>query len=146
VTRALAPARILAAAVLAMAVLIWLGPLSSGAPAQNLEEEVHLPCLNKSGTAYKSRIEPKRCTHFGRNGEFAGGVDLHKLVWDGWGGTKIHGAGNECDFDADCDPVPVSVFAYRIRKRCGRLVYTRLSARSSFGTTTVKTQGCLGPA
>ena len=147
-TRSLAPARIITAATLAAAILIWLGPVSSEATSPILAggEKVILPCVNKAGTKYRARVAPKTCSHFGPKGALAGGVDLHKLVWDGWGDGKIHGAGNECDFDADCAPVPVSVFAYRIRKRCGRLVYTRLSARSSFGTAVVKTRGCLGKA
>ena len=144
-TGSLAPVRILTAAVLALAILIWLGPIASS-PATVFFPQV--PCLNKAGTEYKPRIEPKQCAHFGPDGEFAGGVDLEDLVWDeaDWGDSKVYGAGNECGFKADCDPVPVSVFAYRIRNRCGQPIYTRMSARSSFGTTVVRTQGCLGPA
>lgn len=145
--RPTAASRVLTSIGLALAVLLWLGPLSSEAltPVDPKETAV-VPCLNKSGSLYKARISPKQCAHFGPGGDFARGLDLERLVWDDWGDSKIHGAGVECGFDQDCSAIPVSVFAYRIREKCGRPVYTRLSARSSFGRTVVRTEGCLGPA
>jgi hypothetical protein len=137
----------LAAAALALAISIWLGPLNSEAltPADPSEERA-LPCLNKSGTAYRARIEPKLCPHFGPDGSFGRGVDLHDIKWDDWGEGTVTGIATECGFDADCANVDVHVTASRVRKRCGRPIYTRLSARSNLGTTVVKTKACLGPA
>jgi hypothetical protein len=145
--RSTAASRVLTLIGLALAVLLWLGPLSSEATTPvDPEETAVVPCLNKSGSLYKGRISPKQCAHFGPGGTFALGVDLERLVWDDWGKSKVQGAGVECSFDAECSAIPVSVFAFRIRERCGRPVYTRLSARSSFGRTVVRTQGCIGPA
>ena len=36
--------------------------------------------------------------------------------------------------------------AYRLRHACGRRVYTRLKARSGYGTTVVRVARCPGPA
>jgi len=146
-SRALAPSRILTSIALGLAILVWLGPLSSEAITPvDRKTSAALPCVNKTGTAYKARTAPKRCAHFGEGGAFAGGVDLHSLVWQDWGEPKVHGAGMECAFDADCQPIPVSVLAYRVRVRCGRPVYTRLRARTSLGTELIKTRACLGAA
>ena len=147
VARRPASGRILTSIALGLGLLFWLGPLSSEAiEPVNPKEIATLPCLNKSGDTYKARVSPKRCAHFGPNGAFGGGVDLQRLVWDDWGESKAHGSGIECGFDAECAVIPASVLAFRIRIRCGRPVYTRLSARSSFGRTVVKTRGCPGPA
>jgi hypothetical protein len=143
----IAPSRILASAALALAILIWLGPPNGEAitPADPKKERA-LPCLNKSGTAYKARIAPKLCAHFGPDGSFARGVDLHDIRWDDWGEGTVTGIATECGFKSDCASVDVHVTASRVRRRCGRPVYTRLSARSNLGTTVVKTKACLGPA
>ena len=138
------PARVLATAALALAMLIWLRPLTSEAasPADSKREPI-LPCLSKSGDSYKPRTEPKRCAHF----KLGAGVDLHRLAWDDdWGEPKAHGAGFECGFEGDCRVLPATVLAYRIRTRCGRPVYTRLRARTSLGTELIKTRACLGAA
>ncbi len=146
-TRPRQPARILGLVALALAVLAWLGPLTSEAVTPVDPKEIAtLPCANKSGDTYKARVAPKRCAHFGPNGEFAGGVNLQRLVWDGWGRSKVHGAGIECGFDAECAVIPAAAIAFRIRENCGRPVYTRLRVRAGSETTTIKTQGCLGPA
>ena len=145
-TRPSAPTGILTSIALGLAALLSLGPLSSEAvtPVDRKETAI-LSCANKSGTEYKARVAPKRCAHFGPNGEFAGGVNLQRLVWQGWGQPKVHGAGVECGFDADCANTPATVLAFRIRNRCGRPVYTRLRARTGTETKTIKTRGCLGP-
>lgn len=139
--------RVLASAALALAILLWLGPLSSEAITPvDAREVATLPCLNKSGSAYKARIAPRRCAHFGHDGGFGDGVDLRGLSWDDWGKKTAEAAGTECGFKKECTQEPVHATAYRRRFRCGRRVYTRLSARSTLGTTTVKTRACLGPA
>ena len=146
-------ARVLAAAGLGLAVLIWLGPLSTQAH-QGASERLtpisptltFLPCLNKSGTKYRAKVEPKRCAHFGRGGAFAGGVNLENLVWQNWGEGLANATGVECGFHLPCAKIAVQVQAFRVRKACGRRIYTRLKAVSEFGKTLVKTQACLGPA
>lgn len=142
-----APGRILTPIALGLAVLLWAGPLSSEAvtPVDRKETAI-LPCANKSGDTYKARVAPKRCAHFGPNGEFAGGVNLRNLVWADWGESKVHGVGIECGFDADCAVIPATALIYRIRNRCGRPVYTRLRVRAGADTKTIRTEGCLGPA
>jgi hypothetical protein len=149
----LSVARVLAAAGLALAVLIWLGPLS-GQAREAANDRVtpisptltYLPCLNKAGSKYRPRAEPKRCAHFGRGGASAGGVNLRELVWQNWGEALVTATGIECGFHIPCATTAVQVQAFRVRKACGRRVYTRLKAVSEFGKTLVKTKACLGPA
>ncbi len=146
-------ARVLAAAALALAVLIWLGP-PTGEARQAASERItpisptltYLPCLSKAGDKYRARAEPKRCAHFGRGGAFAGGVNLEGLVWTKWGEALATATGTECGFHLPCAEIVVQVQAFRVRKACGRRVYTRLKAVSVFGKTVVKTKACLGQA
>ena len=146
-------ARVLAAAGLVLAMLAWLGPLSGQARQGPVERITpisrtltYLPCLNKAGTEYRAGTEPKRCAHFGRGGAFAGGVNLEKLVWQNWGEALTSATGTECGFHLPCAKIDVEVQAFRIRKACGRRVYTRLKAVSEFGKTLVKTRACLAAA
>jgi hypothetical protein len=146
-------ARVLAAAMLALAVLMWLGPLSTEARQGSSERLApisatltFLPCLNKAGTKYRAKTEPHRCAHFGRGGAFAGGVELQNLVWQNWGEAISSATGVECGFHLPCAKIAVQVQAFRVRKACGRRIYTRLKAVSEFGKTLVKTRACLGPA
>jgi hypothetical protein len=146
-------ARILAAAGLALAVLIWLGPLSSEAREVATQRITpisptltYLPCLNKAGNKYRPRMEPKRCAHFGRGGAFASGVNLEGVIWTNWGEALATATGTECGFHLPCAKIAVQVQAFRVRKACGRRVYTRLKAVSEFGKTLVKTRACLGRA
>jgi hypothetical protein len=137
--------------VLALALLIWLGPMAGGAggTAQTTQQARGpvLPCLNKKGTAYKAKFSPTRCAHFGPKGSFGRGVDLRDITWNNWGTTSLaSGRGTECGFDANCGNTSVEVFAFRLRTVCGRQVYTRLRANSLNGSTVVKTRACLGRA
>jgi hypothetical protein len=132
---------------LATAVLIWLGPVASEAVTPVDPKKIPtLPCLNKAGDKYRAQVAPSRCAHFGPNGTFGGGVDLKGVEWDDWGGKTASGRGTECGFDIDCTDIAVDLAAYRVRKRCGRPIYTRLRATSNIGTTVVRTRACLGPA
>lgn len=146
-------ARVLIAAGLVLAVLMWLGPLSTEARQGSSERLTpisptltFLPCLNKPGTKYRAKSEPHRCAHFGRGGAFAGGVELQDLVWTNWGAALATAIGVECGFHLPCAKIAVQVQAFRVRKACGRRIYTRLKAVSEFGKTLVKTRACLGPA
>jgi hypothetical protein len=151
-TSVLGPAKVLASVALALAVLMWLGPLST--EARETGERVtpisptltFLPCLNKAGSKYRPKTEPHRCAHFGRGGAFAGGVNLENLVWQNWGEALATGTGVECGFHLPCAKIAVQVQAFRVRKACGRRIYTRLKAVSEFGKTLVKTRACVGPA
>jgi hypothetical protein len=146
-------ARVLTAAALALAVLMWLGPLATEA-RQGADDRVtpisptltFLPCVNKAGDRYRAKVEPKRCAHFGRGGAFAGGVNLRDLIWQNWGEAIATATGVECGFHLPCEQITVQVQAFRVRKACGRRIYTRLKAVSEFGKTLVKTRACLGPA
>ena len=146
-------ARVLTAVGLALAVLIWLGPLSSEARQSSTDRVTpisptltYLPCLNKAGSKYRARAEPKRCAHFGRGGAFAGGVNVEDLVWQHWGEALATATGIECGFHLPCEQIAVQVQAFRVRKACGRRIYTRLKAVSGFGRTLLKTRACLGSA
>ena len=146
-------ARVLAAALLALAVLMWLGPLSTEAQRGSRERLTpisptltFLPCLNKAGSKYRAKTEPHRCAHFGRGGAFAGGVNLEDLVWQSWGEALATATGVECGFHLPCAKIAVQVQAFRVRKACDRRIYTRLMAVSDLGKTLVKTRACLGHA
>ena len=144
--------RVLVAAGLLLAVQMWLGPPSNGArhPASERVTTIsrtltYLPCLNKPGTRYRAKAEPRRCAHLGRGGAFAGGVNLENLVWQNWNEALATATGIECGFHLPCAKIPVEVKAFRVRKACGRRIYTRLKAVSELGKTLVKTRACLGP-
>jgi len=149
----LSVARVLTAAALALAVLMWLGPLSTEARHEAGERVTpisptltFLPCVNKAGDRYRAKVEPKRCAHFGRGGAFAGGVNLRDLIWQNWGEALATATGIECGFHLPCEQITAQVQAFRVRKACGRRIYTRLKAVSEFGKTLVKTRACLGTA
>ena len=145
--------RMLAAAGLFLAVLMWLGPPpiearhSASQRVTTISRTLtYLPCLNKPGTKYRAKTEPGRCAHFGRGGAFAGGVNLEDLVWLNWGEALATATGTECGFHLPCERIAVEVKAFRVRKACGRRIYTRLKAVSELGKTLVKTRACLGLA
>jgi len=144
---------VLGAIALALAVLIWLGPLSSEARQSDGPRVIpispkltYLPCLNKAGDKYRAKAEPKKCAHLGPGGAFAGGVRLQNLDWANWGEALATAPGIECGFQLPCADIDVQLKAFRVRKACGRRIYTRLKAVSEFGKTLVKTRACLGPA
>jgi hypothetical protein len=106
---------------------------------------VYISCANHAGTRYHRRYRPGRCLHFGPNGSFAGGMNLKQIHWRSWNRRLARGSAIECGFHLPCAGIPVSIRAYRPRTRCQRVVYTRLRATSSFGTTRVRLTGCSGP-
>jgi hypothetical protein len=91
---------ILATALMA-ALMSGSGPVSVG-DAVAAKGKVRIPCLNSDGTKYVARFKPAQCAHLGRDGAFAGGVDLRTLQWSDWGRKVAHGTGVECGFRADC--------------------------------------------
>jgi hypothetical protein len=96
-------------------------------------------CLSKGGDRTVRRVRPKKCTHFGPNGSFGGGVNLAKLRWQHWGSRKATARGIERGFHLPPSHIPVRVTAYRKRAGCdGSRAYTRLKAMSRYGTTRVR--------
>jgi len=114
------------------------GTASAGAAAK----PKRLNCINKGGTAYVFKKRPRACAVFGPGGTFGGGVDLKRLEWKGWGTKTARATGVECGFRLDCSDIAVTVRAYRLRTCGSRRVYTRLRARSKFGTSTVAVPRC----
>ena len=128
--------RSLCATLLSMCVAGFLAqPVAAAKPKR-------LNCINKGGTEYVFKRKPKACGVFGPGGSFGGGVDLRQLKWKGWGTKSARATGIECGFRADCSDIPVTVRAYRLRTCGSRRVYTRLRARSTFGTSTVAVPRC----
>jgi hypothetical protein len=109
-------------------------------------KRTHIMCLNKAGTSYIAKYRPRTCAHFGPGGAFGGGVNLRRIRWRSWNRPSVRGRARECGFHEPCENVRVRIRAYRRRHACGRVVFTRLKATSSFGTTVVRLKRCPGPA
>ena len=124
-------------ALLTLAVLV-----ATAAPAAAAAKPKRLNCVNKSGTKYVFKRRPASCAVFGPGGSFGGGVDLKRLEWKGWGTKTARATGVECGFRLACSDVAVTVRAYRLRTCGSRRVYTRLKAKSKFGTSTVAVPRC----
>jgi hypothetical protein len=109
-------------------------------------KHTNILCLDKAGAKYVVRYRPRTCAHFGPGGAFAGGVFLKHIRWHSWNRSSVTGRARECGFHLPCENVKVKIRAYRRRHACGRIVYTRLKARSTFGTTVVRLKRCPGAA
>ena len=119
-------------------------PLPALAPT--IPRRVLIGCANKRGTAYKLVYRPRRCTRFSPSGGFGPrAVNLAGLKWSSWNGSVARGRGIERGFHLPYSKIRVRVWAYRVRVACGRRVYTRLKARSRYGTTVARMAGCPGP-
>ncbi len=109
-------------------------------------KHTNILCLNKAGSKYVVRYRPGGCAVFGPGGSFGGGVNLKHIHWKSWNRISVTGRARECGFHLPCENTKVRIRAYRRRHACGRVVYTRLKARSRFGTTVVRLKGCPGAA
>jgi hypothetical protein len=109
-------------------------------------KRTHIMCLNEAGTEYVAKYRPRTCAHFGPGGAFGGGVNLRRIRWRSWNRPVVRGRARECGFSLPCSNIRVRIRAYRRRRACGRVVFTRLKARSSFGTTVVRLRRCPGDA
>jgi hypothetical protein len=109
-------------------------------------KRTHILCLNKAGTKYVAKYRPGSCAHFGPGGAFGGGVNLKRIHWKSWNRPSVRGTARECGFHLPCENVKVKIRAYRRRRACGRVVFTRLKAVSRFGTTVVRLKRCPGAA
>jgi hypothetical protein len=125
----------------------WRQPDFRDPPAaDDAARHTNILCLNSAGTRYFVRYRPRTCAHFGPGGAFAGGVNLKRIRWRSWNRASVTGRARECGFHLPCSNIRVRIRAYRRRHACGRLVYTRLSVRSSLGTTVVRLVRCPRPA
>jgi hypothetical protein len=90
------------------------------------------------------RHAPLKCEVLPPLAAFAEGLNLVGLQWRNWGGSSATGTGYERGFHLPFEHIPVAVVAYQI-VTCsdGSRLYTRLRASSSYGTTSVRAQGCL---
>jgi hypothetical protein len=127
-------------ALLVVACLAGLA-LPAAAPAA---KHTNILCLNEAGTEYIVKYRPRSCAVFGPGGISAGGVNLKRIRWRSWNLPSVTGRARECGFQLPCDSTRVRIRAYRRRHACGRVVFTRLKARSSFGTTVVRLRRCPG--
>jgi hypothetical protein len=135
------------AAALTVAALAAAGGAAGSPSGEASAKPTRISCLNKGGSAYRYKRKPRSCAIFGPGGAFAGGVDLKKLAWTGWGRKTAKARGVECGFDAECSDIDVKVKAYRRRTGCnGKRAYTRIKATSQFGTTVARVPRCPGPA
>ena len=118
------------------------GPGSAHAAGKH----TNILCLNTAGTEYVVRYRPRSCAHFGPGGSFGGGVNLKRIRWRSWNEPSVRGRARECGFHLPCENIRVRIRAYRRRRACGRVVFTRLKAVSRFGTTVVRLKRCPGDA
>jgi hypothetical protein len=95
-----------------------------------------------SGTQLRSR--PAACTIFGRDGSFAGGVNLARLRWVSWGGAIAVATGIEQGFHLPLEHVKVSVTLSGLVSCGGKRLYTRAQVASEHGTTVSHPSGCPG--
>lgn len=102
-------------------------------------------CANSDGSEYRRKERPRKCAIFGRNGIFAGGVNLKKIRWKGWGQKRARAKAIECGFHLPCADIRARVRASKPRTRCGHRVYTRIKVRTRFGRATPRPAGCPGP-
>ncbi len=136
-----------AAAVLSVLLLTRTPIAKVGArPHASNASNTYVLCLNKAGSAYKPKVRPRHCAIYGRNGSFAGGVNLKKIRWHNWGHRRARAKAIECGFHLPCEHIRARVRVRRLRERCGREVYTRLKARTKYGSSRVDRPGCSGPA
>jgi hypothetical protein len=140
-------AALLLASVAVAALAVGAGSAGgAGGPARAAAKRTNILCLNGAGTRYVVRYRPRSCAHFGPGGTFGGGVNLRRIHWNSWSRPSVTGRARECGFHLPCENTRVRLRAYRRRHACGRIVYTRLKARSRFGITVVRLKGCPGAA
>jgi hypothetical protein len=120
--------------------------LAFASPQADASAFPYINCLSRDGTRYVRKRKPARCAHFGPGGSFGGGVNLRDIHWRSYTGSEARGTATECGFHLPCANVRVTIRAYRVRRACGRHVYTRLRARSRYGTTLVRLVRCPGRA
>jgi hypothetical protein len=134
-------------AVIAAAALAFFAAsslLAQGAPAPR-RAPIYIACLNDSGARYVLKQKPSRCARYGPTGADAGGVNLRRIHWRGWGGRQAGARAIEGGFHLPLEHIRAHVRVFRIR-RCGEArVYTRLIATSRFGTSRTP-RACPGPA
>jgi hypothetical protein len=114
--------------------------------AKAAAKHTNILCLNSAGTKYVVKYRPRSCAHLGPHGAFAGGVNLKRIRWRSWNEPSVRGRARECGFHLPCENTRVRIRAYRRRHACGRVVFTRLKAVSTFGTTVVRLKRCPGAA
>lgn len=94
---------------------------------------------------YAAVVRPRACTVFGPGGGFAGGVNLARLRWSGWGRSTARATGIERGFHLPLASIPVTVRLTGLRHGCdGRRYYSRLRATSRYGSSTVRLRTCPG--
>ena len=115
--------------------------LPSAAPAEHpagAAARTYLFCADKKGNLYIPKRKPGACAVFGPGGTFGGGVNLKKIKWSKYTGSEARGTAIECGFHLPCSNIPATVRAYRVRVSHGRHLYTRLRARTKYGTAVVR--------
>jgi hypothetical protein len=127
---------------LAAVLVTGAGAHGDGSQAVTAAKHTNILCLNSAGTAYVVRYRPGKCAVLGPGGSFGGGVNLRRIHWRSWNEPSVRGRARECGFHLPCSNTKVRIRAYRRRHACGRVVYTRLKAKSSFGTTVVRVPRC----
>ena len=97
---------------------------------------ISLLCLPGGGNVRFGREHPSSCATLGARDSFAAAVNLSGLRWKNWGSGKATASGKERGFRASASNIKVKVTVSRKRENdCGGFSYTRLTAKSRFGTT-----------
>jgi hypothetical protein len=141
-----APVSACAALVLVLAGRPGAALDSATAAARTANRKIRLICLDRDGSEYRRKEQPSQCAILGKGGIFAGGVNLKRLKWRGWGHARAKATGIECGFHLPCEDIRAEVQAWRPRERCGKVVYTRFKATSKYGSSRADVQSCPGPA
>jgi hypothetical protein len=104
----------------------------------------HIYCLSKDGSEYVRRYRPHHCAAYSkpRGGSFGGGVNLKHLHWRSWGGGIARARGIECGFHLPCAHIKARIKASVKRQGCGGDVYTRIRAKTKFGTSNPRLPRC----
>ncbi len=106
---------------------------------------VRIPCDDLASGLVVAERAPTQCTILHKGASYSEGVNLADLRWSGWGNQVATARGVERGFHIPYSRIPVTIRAFRlVRDPCGgpRRFYTRVTATSSTGTSTVATDDC----
>jgi hypothetical protein len=112
--------------------------LAGAAPAPAVAASSYILCQPHAGRLGNrvAKVAPRRCDTLGAREPLAAGANLARLRWRGWGGATAAATGIELGYHLPFSKIPVTVTASQRRRDCrGNQVYSRLAARSRYGTT-----------
>jgi hypothetical protein len=132
------------ALAVAGAALIASANGSSADAKASAGRDTFIYCLSKDGSEYVRKHRPHHCAAYNKphGGSFGGGVNLKHLHWRSWGGRVVRARGIECGFHLPCADIKARVKASSKRRGCGGHVYTRIRAKTKYGTSKPRLPRC----